>query len=625
MCGITGIIRLNDTRRSLGDDLAVVRAMNQRLIPRGPDDEGTHQQGAVTLGNRRLAIQDLTTAGHMPMQSASGRYVVTFNGEIYNHRELAAELGLADADLRSRSDTEVLLHAWERWGEDALDHLVGQWAFAMLERDTGRLWLARDRFGEKPLFYHQNGEALTFASSIPALLAAPWVPRELDPDTLVEYLTIRYVVAPRTVLRDVAKLPPGHLLRLDRDGVTTRCWYAPEFRRPAGRRRRSADLIEEFDTLFRRASSRCLVSDVPVALFLSDGIDSNGIHHALAQDGHQIPAYTFAPVEGEGSPSLGEVNETGAVEVRVPAGHRVEQMVPAFASLTEPVGDGAALAVWLLVRGAREQATVFLCGHGGDEVLGGYRLSYDGFRLRLFKALSLLPAPWLRDQTERYVHGSEPFAERWRRIRSRSAERTPDAVRYLIHKPLPVRDLDELHGGAGWPPPYLATVDHLYTASQGAHALDRMQEVLLHTFLSANLVSWADGVAMDASAELRMPFLDRDLAAFALGLEPRERTLFWPGRTLTKLILRRWGKGRLDESVLRRGKSGFPFGNLSQLLVSDGDVLRSRLLDATALRRTLPGLETWLAHPPEYFQEPWEGTLWALIALGIWCEHHGVV
>jgi len=619
VCGICGIYRL----AAGGQDEAVVRAMNGRLVRRGPDDEGVAVIGRATRGNRRLAIQDLTAAGHMPMASASGRLVVTFNGEIYNHRELAHELDLSPTARRSRSDTEVLLEAWERWGEAALDRLVGQWAFALHDRRDDRLWLARDRFGEKPLFYHLDPATLTFASSIAALLAAPWVPRELDPESLIEYLTLRYVVAPRTVLQGVAKLPPGHLLRVDPGGMEMRRWWTPRFR-PAAARRKNGELVEQFGELLTRAARRCLVGDVPVALFLSDGIDSNSIKQALTASRRDVPSYTFVPVSGEGSPHLGGTTAEGAVEVCVPSAHRVEQMVPAFASLTEPVGDGAALAVWLLVRGARSQATVFLCGHGGDEVLGGYRLGYDGFRLALLRALSGLPARWLRRRTERYVHGPEPFALRWQRVRRAPRGRTPDAVRYLIHKPLPLDDLRALLGRTEGPSQYLETVDRLYAASGGEHALDRIQEVMLQTFLSANLVSWADSVAMDASAEMRLPFLDRDLVEFVLGLPPGQRAAFRPRRDCTKLILRRWGRGRLDEAILRRGKRGFPFGNLPQLLASDGATLRGRLLDSGPLRRDLPGLEAWLGHPAEYFREPWEGTLWALVALGIWCDELGI-
>ena len=168
----------------------------------------------------------------------------------------------------------------------------------------------------------------------------------------------------------------------------------------------------------------------------------------------------------------------------------------------------------------------------------------------------------------------------------------------------------------------LAATLALYRAAAGA--LDRVQEELLHTFLSAGILSWADAVAMDSSAELRMPYLDRDLVEFVLGLPPDWRASPWPGRARTKQILRRWGRGRLDEEVLRRGKHGFPFGNLPQLFASDGPVLRARILDVAPVRRLLPGLARWVERTPERLGDPWEGTLWALLALGIWCDRAGI-
>jgi asparagine synthase (glutamine-hydrolysing) len=619
MCGISGVFRLHGR----GDDIAAVRGMNARLQRRGPDDEGVLADGPVTLGNRRLAILDLSPAGHQPMESPSGRFLLTFNGEIYNHRDLARELGLDDRERRSQADTEVLLCAWERWGEAALERCVGQWAFACYDRAEQRLWLARDRFGEKPLYYHRSAAAVAFASSIAALFAAPWIPRELDPEALLEYLAIRYVVAPRTVAAGVAKLPPGHLLRIDARGVELRRWYRPVFRRAAGRRRR-AELVEEFDALFQRAAVRCLESDRPVALFLSDGIDSNSIHAALQAAGREVPAYTFVPVADGTDASLGDRRADGAVEVRVPIRERVARMVSAFGALTEPVGDGAALATWFLIRGARERATVFLCGHGGDEILGGYRLSHDRFRVALLRSLAFLPAAWLRGHAERYFAGDEPFAARWARLRSASFAKAPDVLRYLIHRPLPADDLRTLRPAAGFGLDYLASIDRLYAECGGRGPLDRMQEVLLHTFLSSNLLSWADAVAMDASAELRLPYLDRDLVEFVCGLPADLRAPWWPGRANTKRILRLWGRGRLDAAVLRRGKNGFPFGNLPELLRSDGRTLRSALLDASPLRRELPGLEAWLERPPEAFREPWESTLWALLALAWWSRAAGL-
>jgi len=341
MCGIAGVLRL----RGNEDDSPVVRAMLECLERRGPDDEGIEREGPLTLGNRRLAILDLSPAGHQPMRSADGRYLISFNGEIYNFHEVRRELGVDPAHLRSTSDTEILLLAWGRWGKRALERFVGQWAFAVYDTVEGRLYLARDRFGEKPLFYAQDNAALTFASSIPALMQAPWVPRELDPDALVEYVTLRYVVSPRSVCAGIRKLPGGHLLIADSKGIRVERWYKPQFK-TGSRIRKREDAIEEFDELFAQAARRCLVSDVPVALLLSDGIDSNSIHAVLSGQGREVRAFTYRLTNSTSGPAPAGHDPEGAAitDLLVTPADRLEQMVPAFASFTEPVGDGAALA-----------------------------------------------------------------------------------------------------------------------------------------------------------------------------------------------------------------------------------------------------------------------------------------
>ena len=511
MCGIAGVYRLRDPH----DDSVVVRAMTARLERRGPDDAGVEHDGVVTLGNRRLAILDLSQAGHQPMRSASGRYLITFNGEIYNHDDLRRDMRLGKDELRSTSDTEIILHAWERWGSDALDRMVGQWAFAIYDRDDRRLWLARDRFGEKPLFYHHDDEGLAFASSIGALIKAPWVPRAIDRDALVEYLTLRYVVSPRTILSDIHKLPGGFVLVADDAGVRVERWYKPNFRSRGSVDRRAA--VEEFDTLFTQACKRCLVSDVPVALLLSDGIDSNSIRAALSKDGQAIPSFTYKITDAasglEPSPEDGE-GATHTMHLRVTADDRINTMVPAFSSFTEPTGDGAALATWLLIRNAREQATVFLCGHGGDEVLGGYRLSQDRFRLAALRRLAWLPQVLIGKALDRHLYGAEPLGDRRRALRATPHRKTPQAARYIIHRPLPVADVTELLGGRDVRAHrYLGTVDRLYEQSDDDAAdLDRMQEVMLHTFLTENICCFADcGLDEDVRLDHARPLSIREL------------------------------------------------------------------------------------------------------------------
>jgi asparagine synthase (glutamine-hydrolysing) len=588
----------------------------------------------VTLGHRRLAILDLTEAGRQPMVSRSGRFVLDFNGECYNHMELRQELERRAAGpvaFRSGSDTETLVEGWEAWGEGVLDRLVGQFAFAVYDRDERTLTLVRDRFGEKPLFYHFDGRALTFASSLGGLLAARHVPRELDAASLHEYVTLRYVMAPRTILKDVVKLPPGHLLRLAPDGKRElRRWYDPHYTAPDGPldRQQQGRLVEEFDALFRQATQRCLVSDVPVGLLLSDGIDSNAIRTVLDQDKSDVPSFTFraggtvdGAVKARANAGLDGLDTT---RLTFSADDRVAAMREAFATLTEPIGDGAALSIWLLLRAARARAKVFLCGHGADELIGGYHLSQDRLRLRVLRRLAFLPESVVGPAVERFVYGAAPTSERLRAFRTAGLSDLPERALYIIHQPLPLDDLSLL-SGAPASSDYLASIRRVYAACDPrALDVDRMQKVMIHSFLSENILSFGDSVAMDSSVELRMPFLDRDLSAFVLRLPVAARIGRWPGATSTKRVLRWWSEAKMRQDLANRAKRSFDFGSLRPLLASHGPTLRGYALDVPALRRIFPGLEAWLGQPPETFRGCRQGTLWALLALGVWSEAHQV-
>jgi asparagine synthase (glutamine-hydrolysing) len=623
VCAIAGVFRFTG---NAADDRAAVGAMLDRMRRRGPDDGGLWHEGPLTLGHRRLAVLDLSAAGHQPMVSACGRFVISFNGEIYNFAELRDELGLRPGDLRSATDTEVLLHAWQRWGVESLDRMVGQWAFALFDRTDRRLWLARDRFGEKPLFFARGPQALAFASSLQGLVQTPWLSPRIDRSALVEYLTLRYVVAPRTIVAGCEKLAPGHYLTVTPQRTELRRWYEPRFRRSergAGAAGRAA-LAEEFGGLLTQAARRCLVSDVPTGLLLSDGIDSHAIHAAVALAGQDVTTFTYAAVrDGSGtrrSPSA-RSSRAPSWDVLVTPQRRLAVMQRALSSLSEPLGDGAALATWLLIGGAREKATVFLCGHGGDEIVGGYRLSQDRFRLAALHRCAWLPRALLRPLIESKVFGGEDAAIRLNALRSATAPCVPAAARYLIQHPLEIADVRGLLGPAQLSEGYLATVDRLYDeCADDASDLDRIQEVMMRTFLGDNILSFADSMAMDWSAELRMPFLDRDLVAFVLGLAPSERVSPWPGRTNTKRVLRWWAEPRIPRDVARRRKRGFPYGNARELLDRDRGAVREQLRASPILRAATPGLSAWLDQPAEFFRGPREKAVWSLLALGHWCE-----
>jgi asparagine synthase (glutamine-hydrolysing) len=273
------------------------------------------------------------------------------------------------------------------------------------------------------------------------------------------------------------------------------------------------------------------------------------------------------------------------------------------------------------------RAEVFLCGHGGDEILGGYRLSQDRFRLAMLHRCAWLPSALLRRLVDSKVNGGESAAERQRAVRLAAPAMVPAAARYLIQHPLPLGDVRALLGvGDGAPAePYLVTVDRLYAECDAeASDLDRIQQVMIRSFLSENILSFADSVAMDSSAELRMPFLDRDLVAFALGLAPEDRVSRWPGRANTKRILRWWARGSVPDDVVSRRKRGFAFGNLRELLDRDDARLRERLRDWPLLRELVPGLAGWMTQPVEFFRGRREKTLWSLLALGHWADAGGI-
>ena len=615
MCGIAGILR---PRADPGDRDAVA-AMLAELVRRGPDDSGIEQHQGATLGNRRLAILDLSPAGHQPMVSASGRFVVVLNGEIYNFRELRDELGLDPSQLRSSSDTEILLWAWERWGEEAPTRLVGQFAFALWDTREQVLWLVRDRFGEKPLYWHQSGGSLAFASSLGALVQAPFVPRAVCPSAAAELVALRYVVAPRTVLQDCRKVPGGHLVRVDRDGVVERAWWQPRF---TARARSRSEADEEFATLLDRASRRCLVSDVPVALFLSDGIDSHSILAALTEARSDLPTYTYRMPDAE-SPIDWIPERPETHDVVVGPDERMDGLRRACEGFTEPVGDGAALATWLLLKHCREGATVFLCGHGADEVLGGYRITQDRFRLAFMHRMSGVPLRYSSRAYERFMFGAESPADKRGALRAGSVRLAPQAARYLIHRPLPWDQVSAICGREV--DDYLASIDRLYAACGPEVAdVDRILYVMMKTFLEANILTYADSVAGDWSAELRMPFLDRDLVEFVFSLPAAWRLGRWPGRANTKLPLRRWARRHLPSDIVTRKKRGFNYGHMSTMVRSRREEILGYVRDSAAVRRVLPGAEAWIDHPPEHFGGYREGPMWAMVSLGIWAERYAI-
>ncbi|HMD32726.1 MAG TPA: asparagine synthase (glutamine-hydrolyzing), partial [Candidatus Acidoferrales bacterium] len=591
MCGITGGVP--------GIDARVLQRMTAALAHRGPDGEGYfHAAGqpgdragaraAASLGHRRLAVIDLAR-GQQPMTSADGRWTIVFNGEIYNFRELGRELESCGVALRTKSDTEVLLEAWARWGVEALERLRGMFAFALWDARERALWLVRDRLGVKPLYYAPAGDGLLFGSEIKALLAHPGVSRRLRPSAIDDYLTYLYVPAPQTIFEGVEELPPAHWLRFSNGAIELRRYWQA-LPRPAGEAKKAG--AEELCALLDDAVRMRLVSDVPLGAFLSGGIDSSSIV-ALAARSQREPVRTFSLGFGAGEEHYTELEYARLVSGRYSTEHReltvrpnCAELLPRMVSLfDEPFGNPTALLLHALSAATREHVTVALAGDAGDELFLGYP-RYLGARLR--RAWGAVPSPVRRAASalaRAVPEGTNGFHARRRAREFLSAGDGSWQSAYVgwvtYFNPAQRREL--------YSPEFSAAVDGHFAESfledrfaevAGADPLDQASYVDLHSFLPHNVLQYGDRMSMAHALELRQPFTDHRLVEFALGL-PAEQKL--RGRD-TKHLLRVAMRPLLPEQTLRRSKLGLnpPLG---RWLRGELAPLVDRYLSPEAIRR----------------------------------------
>lgn len=499
MCGIAGIVSLNGE----AVPAVVIRRMTDLVAHRGPDGEGSYTDGPVGLGHRRLAIIDLSPAGHQPMMSADGRYVITYNGEIYNFQELRLELEACGKQFRSRTDTEVLLQAFVQWSEDALDRLNGMFAFAIWDRVAERLVLARDRYGIKPLYYFVDGTRLIFASEIKSILACPNVSRAVCYPALNEYFTFQNTLTDLTLFEGVRMLQPGHTLAVDVREARIRHRRYWDFNLTADVPGLSEEeAAEEVYRLFSQAVARHLVSDVPVASYLSGGLDSSSIAAVAVRHLGRITTFTggfdlssasgleLGFDERANSEILSNLLKTEHYEIVLHAGD-MEHVMPELIWHLEDLRVGQCYPNYYVARLAGRFVKVVLSGNGGDELFAGY--------------------PW---RYYRAINGDDPrdyyqsYYDFWQRL-------VPDEEKRLLFAPSVHRAItdhptfDVFRGvfPAGIP---------LETPADRVNASLHFE---LKTFLHGLLVV-EDKVSMAHSLEARVPFLDNDLVDFACRLPP---------------------------------------------------------------------------------------------------------
>ncbi|TCL85525.1 MULTISPECIES: N-acetylglutaminylglutamine amidotransferase [unclassified Rathayibacter] len=593
MCGIAGEIRFDGARADIG----AVDRMTGCLVHRGPDGDGLWAAGRVALGHRRLAIIDLSAAGAQPMVDAALGLTIVFNGCIYNHRELRAELEGKGHRFFSHSDTEVIGKAYAQWGEDCVDHLLGMFAFAIVERESGRVVLARDRLGIKPLYLDETRERIRFASTVQSLLAAGGVDTSIDRTALMLYLSFHSVVpAPRTILAGVTKLPPATVRVIEPDGTSReRVYWEPVFARDPDRAAwTERDWQEALLASFRTAVSRRMVADVPVGVLLSGGIDSSLIVALLAEAG-QTGLQTFSiGFDAAGGESGDEFEYSSLVAERFGTDHHrlpidSARLLPgidaAVGAMSEPMVSHDAVAFHLLSEDVSQHVKVVQSGQGADEVLGGYdwypplarvpreravEAYADVFVDRPFSALQALLAPaWRGDTDAATAFLAERFARPGADTAVDAALRNDTAV-MLVDDP----------------------------------------------------VKRVDNMTMAWGLEARVPFLDHEFVEL-VGTIPPELKLADGG----KGILKRAVRGIVPDEVIDRTKGSFPVPAIRQLEGPYLERVRAALTDPAARRRGIfdpATVDALLADPNATRTRLGSNELWQLALLEMWLQEHGV-
>lgn len=629
----------------MGDGLLHVHAMAARLAHRGPDDEGSwiDAEAGVALGFRRLAVLDLSTAGRQPMVSASGRYVIAFNGEIYNHEQLRSQLGRGRRAWIGRSDTETLLAGIERWGvERVLERSIGMFAFAVWDRDTRELVLARDRLGEKPCYYGWQGSTFLFGSELKALRAHPACAAEVDRNVVALYLHYGYVPAPHCIYSGLHKLLPGTLLRVRAGSLNcspddaTRYWDLRRVAADGTRQRFDGTEEEAVDELERKLSAAIdlqRTADVPVGAFLSGGIDSSTIVGMLQRaSSSAIKTFTIGfDIEGadESSYAAKVARHLGTehTEWRVTADDAM-QVVPVLPDVyDEPFADTSAIPTVLVSRLARDQVTVSLSGDGGDELFAGYprylralrlhdtgRRLPAGFRRAASGLLGRLPAHSIGDVLTKWRLGREPymFASRLDTVRTALWPGTLDAI-YRTQLSL-WRDPGAVL--AYTPRSPNRVIAESPTGSHALPELEQMMQVDTLGYLPDDILVKLDRAAMAVGLESRVPLLDHRVVEFAWSLPP---DLKMRGGT-QKWVLRKLLSRYVPNDLVERPKQGFgaPIGDWMrgslrewvEDLLLEAHIRSDGFLCPDAVR-TL-----WSEHVAGH--RNWQNRLWSLVAFQHW-------
>ncbi|HXN05566.1 MAG TPA: asparagine synthase (glutamine-hydrolyzing) [Nitrospiria bacterium] len=548
MCGIAGLIRFD---HPIGAE--EIQSMTSALRHRGPDGEGLWVEKNIALGHRRLSIIDLET-GKQPMCNEDGTIWITFNGEIYNFLELRTELLEKGHRFKTKSDTEVIVHAYEQWGDDSVSRLRGMFAFAIVDRKNGRIFLARDHLGIKPLFYYVDDDTFAFASEIQALKMIKGARFDLDLQGIDQYLCLQYIPAPRTVYDQVKKLPPAHRMSIGLDGKITdpEPYWNIDFN--PDHRKNQHEWLEELDAVILESVKSHLISDVPFGAFLSGGIDSSTIVAYMSQI-LEKPVKTFSI--GFQEEAYNELHYAEIAAKRFGTEHYSEIVKPDVLGILprlvqnygEPFGDSSAIPTYYLSQLARRHVTMVLSGDGGDELFAGYN-SYSAWldhiegRPSLIKRILYPIAHKIRPARYPGIQRNEASLENWKLF-----------IQYLSNtdrRRLWRREYQSLAGGPI--PPFEAD----FKRAEKLTYANRVQYMDIKNYLPYDILTKVDIASMANSLEVRTPFVDKKVVEFAATIpEKFNIRMFSKGEWKGKLLLKKLAGKYFSKGFIHRKKMGF--------------------------------------------------------------------
>jgi asparagine synthase (glutamine-hydrolysing) len=627
MCGIAGIV---GSERLDSDAPARALAMRDIITHRGPDEAGLHCDDWAALAHRRLSIVDLST-GQQPLSNEDGSIWIVFNGEIYNHADIRRDLEARGHRYKTKSDTETVVHAYEEWGDDCVHRFRGMFAFAIWDAPKRRLLLVRDRLGIKPLYWTRAGDRLLFGSEIKAILASDLVQARTNAAALPELLSTRYVSGAETMFKGIHKLLPGHLLVFEQGEMKIRqYWDVPVGQpRPASpTSNRTRDVVSEFRDLLAESVKLRLMSDVPLGMFLSGGIDSSAIA-ALMAGMIDRPLQTFSVAfesrafnELEYAREVARVIKADSHEIVIDDADFFDALPTLIWHEDEPIAHASSVPLYFVSALARQHVTVVLTGEGSDELLAGYgkypRIAWNWRAGTIYERM--LPRA-LRESIARRALPLLPRSlGRYARRSFLAMDRSAESMFFDNFASVRLADQRELlspaiRGGATFAQAYGSSMAHFERPNGHSTLLDRLLYADIKTYL-VELLMKQDQMSMATSIESRVPFLDHTLVEFAARLPDEWKLSGWT----TKRVLREAMKGLLPEAILNRPKMGFPVPFVSWTRGRWNDMVRDVLLDRRSRERGIidPAAVDALIHNHAAGRADAGDRIWSLLNLELW-------